>query len=307
MSSDGGEILTQIDVRKVGGRIGAEIIGIRLSADLPDATFAAIEDALHAHKVVFFRDQGHLDDATQEAFAARLGDPVAHPTVPVAPGSTYLLELDSHRGGRANTWHTDITFLPAYPKASILRSVVSPAYGGDTVWANAAEAYRRLPEELRALADTLWAVHTNAYDYAASRPGATAEQLKRHKEVFASTVYETAHPVVRIHPITGERTLVLGNFVKSLVGFSSQDSRGLIDILQGHATRLENTVRWRWREGDVAIWDNRATLHYAIDDYGDQHRVMRRVTLGGDVPVSIDGRRSRAIKPEPEPVGIAAE
>jgi alpha-ketoglutarate-dependent sulfate ester dioxygenase len=304
MSSDGGEILTQIDVRKVGGRIGAEISGIRLSADLPDATF---EDALHAHKVVFFRDQGHLDDATQEAFAARLGDPVAHPTVPVAPGSTYLLELDSHRGGRANTWHTDITFLPAYPKASILRSVVSPAYGGDTVWANAAEAYRRLPEELRALADTLWAVHTNAYDYAASRPGATAEQLKRHKEVFASTVYETAHPVVRIHPITGERTLVLGNFVKSLVGFSSQDSRGLIDILQGHATRLENTVRWRWREGDVAIWDNRATLHYAIDDYGDQHRVMRRVTLGGDVPVSIDGRRSRAIKPEPEPVGIAAE
>jgi alpha-ketoglutarate-dependent sulfate ester dioxygenase len=309
MSSDGGEILTQIDVRKVGGRIGAEISGIRLSADLPDATFAAIEDALHAHKVVFFRDQGHLDDATQEAFAARLGNPVAHPTVPVAPGSTYLLELDSHRGGRANTWHTDITFLPAYPKASILRSVVSPAYGGDTVWANAAEAYRRLPEELRALADTLWAVHTNAYDYAASRPGATAEQLKRHKEVFASTVYETAHPVVRIHPITGERTLVLGNFVKSLVGFSSQDSRGLIDILQGHATRLENTVRWRWREGDVAIWDNRATLHYAIDDYGDQHRVMRRVTLGGDVPVSIDGRRSRAIKPEPEPepVGIAAE
>ncbi|MEJ0067305.1 MAG: TauD/TfdA family dioxygenase [Caulobacteraceae bacterium] len=159
---------TELDIRRVGGRIGAEIGGVRLSADLPAATIRAIEDALHAHKVVFFRDQGHLDDAAQEAFAARLGDPVAHPTVPVAAGS-YLLELDSHRGGRANSWHTDITFLPAYPKASILRAVVLPSYGGDTVWANTAEAYRRLPEPIRTLADTLWALHTNAYDYAASR------------------------------------------------------------------------------------------------------------------------------------------
>ncbi len=98
---------------------------------------------------------------------------MAHPTVPVSAGSRYLLELDSHRGGRANSWHTDITFLPAYPKASILRSLVSPSYGGDTVWANTAEAYRRLPDSLRALADTLWAPPHQRYDYAASRPGAT--------------------------------------------------------------------------------------------------------------------------------------
>jgi taurine dioxygenase len=308
MSGDGSiDLQAQLDVRRVAGRIGAEIAGLRLSANLPGATLQAIEDALHTHKVVFFRNQDHLDDAAQEAFAARLGDPVAHPTVPVMAGSSYLLELDSHRGGRANTWHTDVTFLPAYPKASILRSLVSPPYGGDTVWANAAEAYRRLPDSLRALADSLWALHTNAYDYAASRPGATADQIKRHREVFASTVFETEHPVVRVHPVTGERTLVLGNFVKSLVGFSAPDSRRLIDILQEHMTRLENTVRWRWRQGDVAIWDNRATMHYALDDYGDQHRVMRRVTLDGDVPVSIDGRRSRVIRPEPAAAAIAAE
>jgi taurine dioxygenase len=308
MTGKGDTALTaDIEIRRVGGRIGAEIVGVRLSPDLPTSTIQAIDDALHAHKVVFFRDQGHLDDTAQEAFAARLGDPVAHPTVPVVAGSSYLLELDSHRGGRANTWHTDITFLPAYPKASILRSVTSPSYGGDTVWANTAEAYRRLPDSLRALADTLWALHTNAYDYAAARPGATAEQLKRHREVFASTVYETEHPVVRVHPITGERTLVIGNFVKSLVGFSGADSRRLLDILHDHATRLENTVRWRWREGDVAIWDNRATLHYAVDDYGDQHRVMRRVILDGDAPISVDGRRSRVIKPEPDLSKIAAE
>ena len=203
---------TELDIRRVAGRIGAEIGGVRLSSALDDDQLAAIGAALHTHKVIFFRGQGHLSDAEQEAFAARLGQPVAHPTVPVREGSAYLLELDSQRGGRANSWHTDITFLPAYPKASILRAVELPAYGGDTVWANTAEAYRRLPEPLRALADNLWAVHTNAYDYAAAKPGATRTAIERHAKVFASTVYETEHPVVRVHPVTGERTLVLGQF-----------------------------------------------------------------------------------------------
>jgi alpha-ketoglutarate-dependent taurine dioxygenase len=299
MSADGNSPIdtvagqTALDIRQVAGRIGAEISGVRLSHELPDETLWAIEDALHRHKVIFFRDQGHLDDAGQEAFAARLGDPVPHPTVPVADGSSYLLELDSQKGGRASSWHTDVTFVDAYPKASILRAVKSPAYGGDTVWANTAEAYERLPDELRELADRLWALHTNAYDYAAARPGVSQEQIERHRSVFASTVYETEHPVVRVHPVTGERTLVLGHFIKQLIGFSSADSRRLFDILQEQVIKLENTVRWTWREGDVAIWDNRATQHYAVDDYGDQHRIMRRVTLDGDVPVSIDGRRSR--------------
>ncbi len=295
-----------LDIRPVAGRIGTEVAGVTLSADLPDATVAAIDEALHRYKVLFFRDQGHLDDASQEAFAARLGDPVAHPTVPVAKGSSYLLELNSQHGGRANAWHTDVTFVPAYPKASILRAVVSTASGGDTVWANTAEAYARLPHHLKALADNLWALHTNAYDYAAAKPAASREQIERHRNVFASTVYETEHPVVRVHPVTGERTLVLGQFVKSLVGLSSADSRRIYDTLQEHVIRLENTVRWRWRAGDVAIWDNRATQHYAVDDYGDQQRVMRRVTLNGDVPVSVDGRPSRAISPLPA-AAIAAE
>ena len=284
-------------VRRVAGRIGAEITGVRLSADLADDAVAAIETALHEHKVVFFRGQHHLDDASQEAFAARLGEPVAHPTVPVREGSGYLLELDSHRGGRANSWHTDVTFMPAYPKASILRAVTLPEFGGDTVWANTAEAYRRLPEALKTLVDSLWALHTNAYDYAAVKPGATQAQIDGHRNVFASTVYETEHPVVRIHPATGERTLVLGQFVKGFVGLSTSESQRLYDLLQEHVTRLENTVRWSWQSGDVAIWDNRATQHYAIADYGKQHRVMRRVTLAGDVPVSIDGRPSRVVRP----------
>jgi alpha-ketoglutarate-dependent taurine dioxygenase len=160
MSADGHqELSTTLDIRPVAGRIGAEIAGVTLSADLPPETLAAIEAALHRHKVLFFHGQTHLDDASQEAFASRLGDPQPHPTVPVSQGSQYLLELDSAHGGRANSWHTDITFLPAYPKASILRAVQSTVSGGDTVWANTAEAYKRLPEGLRELADRTWAIH----------------------------------------------------------------------------------------------------------------------------------------------------
>lgn len=289
-----------LDIRRVGGRIGAEVAGVNLSANLPDATLQAIEKALLRHKVLFFRGQHHLDDQGQEAFAQRLGEPQAHPTVPVREGTKYLLELNSEHGGRANSWHTDVTFVPAYPKASILRAVTSPAYGGDTVWANTAEAYSRLPEPLKTLADGLWAIHTNAYDYAATRPDISSEALEKYRAVFAATVYETEHPLVRVHPETGERVLVLGHFVKALKGLSTADSRRLFDSLQEQVIKLENTVRWRWREGDVAIWDNRATQHYAVDDYGDQRRVMRRVTLAGDTPVSIDGRSSRLITPAPQ-------
>ncbi|MDO8409562.1 MAG: TauD/TfdA family dioxygenase [Phenylobacterium sp.] len=286
-----------LDILPVGGRIGAEVTNVFLTPELEDSVIQAIETALYEHKVLFFRNQHHLNDASQEGFAARLGRPVPHPTVPVRDGSSYLLELDSSRGGRANAWHTDVTFVPAYPKASILRAVVSPEAGGDTVWANTAAAYESLPEPLKHLADSLRAVHTNAYDYAATRSNVREEDVARHRNVFASTVYETEHPVVRVHPVTGERHLLLGQFVKGFAGLSSSDSRRLFEILQDHVTRLENTVRWRWQAGDVAIWDNRATQHYAVNDYGDRHRVMRRVTLDGDVPVGVDGRPSRALAP----------
>ncbi|RDK07370.1 TauD/TfdA dioxygenase family protein [Cupriavidus lacunae] len=284
-----------LDIHPVAGRIGAEIRGVALHGDLPPATFAAIRAALLRHKVLFFRDQVHLDDAAQQGFARLFGDTVPHPTVPSRDG-TLLLELDSQHGGRANSWHTDVTFDLAYPAVSVLRAVTVPAAGGDTVWTNTAAAYQDLPEPLRALADKLWALHTNDYDYAATRVNPSDEGLKRYREVFTSALYETEHPVVRVHPETGERTLVLGHFVKKLLDYSSADSAHLIAVLQGHVQRLENTVRWRWRAGDVAIWDNRATQHYAINDYGDAHRVVRRATVAGDIPVSVDGRHSVAVK-----------
>ncbi len=281
----------ELDIRPAAGRIGAEISGIKLGGDLEGETVAAIREALFAHKVIFFRGQDHLTDAEQEAFGKLLGDLVPHPTVPKIDGTETALNIVSDGTYAANQWHTDVTFVDAYPLASILRAVTLPSKGGDTVWANTAEAYKRLPEPLRELADRLWAVHTNAFDYAATRPDATTERLKRHDQVFSSTVYETVHPLVRVHPETGERTLVLGNFAQRFVGLSGADSARLKSIFQDHITQLENTVRWHWSRGDVAIWDNRATQHYGIGDF-TEHRELHRVTINGDVPVSVDGKRS---------------
>ncbi|UUN89001.1 TauD/TfdA dioxygenase family protein [Pseudomonas extremorientalis] len=289
-------IAQALDIHPVGGRIGAEIRGVRLSGDLDAATVEAIQQALVQYKVIFFREQTHLDDQSQEAFAHMLGEPIAHPTVPVRDGTRFLMELDGGRGQRANSWHTDVTFVDAYPKASILRSVLAPRSGGDTVWANTSSAYNDLSVELRALADNLWAVHSNEYDYAARKPDVSVETLEEYRKVFTSTVYETEHPVVRVHPVSGEKTLLLGHFVKRLKGYSQADSAQLFNLLQSYVTRLENTVRWRWSTGDVAIWDNRATQHYAVDDYGTQERIVRRVTLKGDVPVSVHGQASKTTK-----------
>ncbi|MBV8567304.1 MAG: TauD/TfdA family dioxygenase [Methylobacteriaceae bacterium] len=282
-----------LDIRPIGGRLGAEVRGIRLSGDLPAEVVAALRRALLQHKVIFLRAQGHLDDAEQERFARLLGDLVPHPTIPVRPGSASILDLDASRGGgRADRWHTDITFVDAYSQASVLRAIAVPERGGDTVWANTAAAYLDLPADLRAFAEKLWALHTNVYDYAAERKVTRAEDLQHYDQVFTSTVYETEHPVVRVHPETGERVLVLGGFAQKLIGFSKDDSVRIIDILEDHITKLENTVRWRWSVGDVAIWDNRATQHIALNDYDDQPRNVRRVSIAGDVPVSVDGRRS---------------
>ena len=292
-----------LQIHPVAGRIGAEIRGVHLSGELDAATVEAIQQALVEYKVLFFREQTQLDDQRQEAFAHLLGEPVAHPTVPVREGTRYLLELDGAEGQRANSWHTDVTFVDAYPKASILRSVVAPAFGGDTLWANTATAYSGLPTELRELADKLTAVHSNEYDDAGAKPDVSAEKLERYRKVFTSTVYETEHPVVRVHPISGEKSLLLGHFVKRIKGYSQADSAHLFGLLQSHVIRQENTVRWRWQAGDVAIWDNRSTQHYAIDDYGTQDRVVRRVTLKGEVPVGVNGQRSQTIK-GPDIVGV---
>lgn len=284
--------IPEADVVRRAGRLGAEIKNVQLSGGLADVAVDAIHRLLLSHKVIFFRGQHHLDDAEQERFARRLGDLVPHPTIGALKGTASILELDASRGGgRADRWHTDVTFVDAHPKFSILRGVVIPEFGGDTVFANTATAYEELPDALKRLAEELWAVHSNAYDYAV-RTRATDADRKHFEEVFTGTVYETEHPVVQVHPDTGERALLLGNFVQRFVGLSKGDSQKLFDLFQSHITAPENTVRWSWKEGDVVIWDNRATQHYAVNDYGDQKRVVHRATVDGDVPRSVGGELS---------------
>ena len=283
------------DLVKLGAHIGARIDGVRLASDAVAETLSAINSALLEHKVIFFRDQHDLDDDGQLAFASKLGTTTtAHPTL--SRGAS-VLPIDS-RYDKANSWHTDVTFVDRVPKASLLRAVTLPSYGGTTTWASTEAAYEQLPAPLRALTENLWAVHTNTYDYAAHhdiRHEDLTDTVREYREEFVRDYYETEHPVVRVHPETGKRVLLLGHFVKQFVGLRPAESATLFGLLQSRVTKLENTIRWNWQPGDLAIWDNRATQHYAVADYDDQYRRLNRVTLAGDIPVDIYGEHSRVV------------
>ncbi len=247
--------------------------------------------------MIFFRDQHHLDDARRLAFSALLGTPIGHPAATALSADAPVITPINSEYGKANRWHTDVTFAANYPAASILRAVTLPSYGGSTLWANTATAYTDLPEPLRGLADNLWALHSNRYDYVQTTPKTDAE--KAFRQVFEAPDFQTEHPVVRVHPETGERTLVAGDFVRNFVDLDSHESAALFELLQRRITLPENTIRWNWAPGDVAVWDNRATQHRAVADYDDQYRLMHRVTLMGDVPVGVHGQRSRVVNGAP--------
>ncbi|MCL6671978.1 TauD/TfdA dioxygenase family protein [Streptomyces panaciradicis] len=281
-----------LSIRKLTGRIGAVVEGVDLTASPDFATIATLRDALNEYKAIVF-DDVRLDNAGQERVAGWFGElTTAHPNVPAADGTTNVLAVDSETS-KANEWHTDVTFVVNPPQLTTLRSVVVPPYGGETLIANAAAAYRDLPEALRTLADSLRVVHTNQFDYARP-PSATAEQ-QEYDRVFVSTPYEAEHPVVRVHPLTGERGLFIGGFAKRIVGLSSSESADLLCVLQSYVTRPENILRWRWSPNQLLIFDNRITQHYGVDNYDDHPRRLNRVTVAGEVPTGVDGRRSEQL------------
>ncbi|MFE4965848.1 TauD/TfdA dioxygenase family protein [Streptomyces sp. NPDC056660] len=276
-------------LRKLTSRIGAFVDGVDLAAPADPSTVTALRHALDEHKAIVF-DDVNLDNAGQERVAGWFGDlTTAHPNVPAADGTANVLAVDSETS-KANEWHTDVTFVLNPPQLTTLRSIVTTPYGGETLIANAAAAYRDLPEPLRALADSLRVVHTNQYDYA--HPAATTPERQEYDRVFVSTPYETEHPLVRVHPLTGERGLFIGGFAKRIVGLSNSDSADLLRIFQSYVTRPENILRWTWAPGQLLIFDNRITQHYGVDNYDDHPRRLNRVTVAGDVPVGVDGRHS---------------
>ncbi|MEV6499269.1 TauD/TfdA dioxygenase family protein [Streptomyces prunicolor] len=283
-----------IEIQKVTANIGARVSGVDINKPLDEDRTTALREALNVHKALVF-DDVHLDDEGQEAFARHFGDlTTAHPTVSAVDGAPNVLPVDSERG-RANHWHTDVTFVLNPPQASTLRSITIPPYGGETLIASSAAAYRDLPEPLRVLADTLWAEHTNDYDYAVPEEEIDDERAAQRAQ-FTSIKFRTVHPVVRVHPLTGERGLFIGGFAQRIAGLSTGESRKILDLLQAYVTRPENVLRWRWSPNQLVLFDNRITQHYAIDNYDDQPRRLNRVTVAGDIPVGIEGKESYSIE-----------
>jgi taurine dioxygenase len=277
------------DIRRLGGRIGAEIIGVDLSTEMSANTESDIKQAFLDYKVLFFRDQDITDEA-QLTFAGRFGPLTQrHPAMKTI-GNPQVILVDGE-DQRANHWHTDISFMLTPSLGTTLRSVVLPPYGGDTLVANGEAGYRELPAELREIADKLWAVHTNH----AEQPILGTERGRKLHMEFLSKRFETAHPVVRVHPETGEPCLFVNGFAQRLVGMTQRESRPIIDVLLSHVLRPENQIRWKWRLGDVLIFDNRCTLHYGVDDYDRNDRVLHRVSITGEVPFGLDGKQSYTI------------
>ena len=288
---------TKLEFSKLGSRIGAEIRGLDLSGDLSAETVAQIRAALNEHKALVFREANILTDEAQVKFASHFGPLTkAHPTVASVEGEENVLPVDSENGS-ANNWHTDVTFVVNPPQASTLRSIDLPAYGGETLIASSAGAYSDLPDELRNFADALWAIHTNDYDYSVPKNLEHANADERRKE-FTRLKFETAHPVVRVHPLTGERGLFIGGFAQRLriVGLSNTESKDIIRLLQAYVTRPENVVRVNWEPNQLVLFDNRISQLYAPDNYDGQPRKLNRVTIAGDIPVGVDGKQSQALK-----------
>lgn len=288
---------TKLEFAKLGSRIGAEIRGFDLSGELSEDTVALIRAALNEHKALVFREANIDSDEAQVKFAGHFGPLTkAHPTVASVEGEENVLPVDSENGS-ANNWHTDVTFVVNPPQVSTLRSIDLPAYGGETLIASSAGAYADLPEELRNFADTLWAIHTNDYDYSVPKNLEHANAEERRQE-FTRLKFETAHPVVRVHPLTGERGLFIGGFAQRLriVGLSNTESKDIIRLLQAYVTRPENVVRVNWEPDQLVLFDNRITQHYAPDNYDGQPRKLNRVTIAGDIPVGVDGKPSQALK-----------
>lgn len=284
---------TSVKIVPVTGHTGAVIEGVDISGDLDDSAMTQIRNAFLNYKVIFFRGQDQLNDAELEGFTERMGTPIAHPTATDPLGSRYLLNIREAAGYTAANWHTDMTYLPKYPAASILWGLQVPTHGGDTMWANMAAAYDDLIEPLREMADRLWAVHTNDVDFDAVFPDSMHARVKAFARKAEMPLFETDHPIVRVHPETGERVLVIGTYVKRIIGLDGLHSQMILTLLRDHAIKPENTVRWRWLPGDVAMWDNRATMHRSVADFGEQGRSLRRATIEGSVPVSVYGVESR--------------
>ena len=252
-----------MQVTRLAAALGAQITGLSLANAGADEV-ATIRSLLTEHMVLFFPGQ-HLDHQTHVALGRHFGPLEGHPNLknPV-PDYPEIFELAASRGGIADEWHSDLTFQAQPSVLSILNMLKCPAIGGDTMWANMVQAYDGLSAPMRDLCDGLTALHDAA----------------PHGRSDLTTI----HPVVRVHPVTGRRSLFVNeHFTRRIVEMSHEESEALLGYLKRWVNNPRFTVRYRWTQGTIAFWDNRCTQHFVINDF-DGERVIQRVTVVGDQP-----------------------
>jgi taurine dioxygenase len=303
-----------LDVRPLAAKIGAEIHGVDISRPLEVAEIEGIRAALRQWRVVFFRDQ-RLDHASQIAFGRQFGElTYAHPHDDHPPeGFPEIYTVDPKRFGEqygadaaktirkrysyTNGWHTDVTPAVNPPAGSILRAEAVPTYGGDTTFTNLVAAYEALSDPVKSFIDGLKAEHYYGANLTGG-PGGTSGYLSK----IANNRLVSHHPVVRVHPETGEKAIFVNPvFTGRIVGLTPPESKRILDLLFEQIARPAFTVRFKWDANSVAFWDNRATAHLGPQDLDDEDvdRVLHRITLIGEVPIGPDGEPSDLVEGTP--------
>ncbi len=272
------------EVRPISGSIGAEILGVDLSAAPGASTIGAIREVWLKHGVIFFRDQ-ELPPEKFLPFAKRFGDVVEYPFIKGIEGFPEIIpvvKLEHEKSNFGGIWHTDTAYLETPPMATMLIAREVPPYGGDTMFANMSAAYEALSDGMKHMLDGLVGINSSAKaDVTKTRE----DRVKDGAKTDAKKEYVGEHPVVRMHPETGRKALYI-NVAHTLrfKDMTEAESAPLLNFLFQHQTKPEFTCRFNWRVGSIAFWDNRCVLHNPINDYHGYRRVMHRVTLAGDKP-----------------------
>jgi alpha-ketoglutarate-dependent taurine dioxygenase len=297
---------SRLNIEPLTPAIGAEVHDLDITKPLDAPTVAAIRAAALEYSVLFFPDQ-HPDLDQHRAFARYFGEIApSHPVLlnPLDDDHKDIYLLDTRQAGqngaakkigRASHWHADITYMRRPTSFAVLHVVEVPPVGGDTQWASGIAAYASLSQPLRDLADQLRSVHDVNRSNPSEPPGrrTMADLLAAGAEGFwdgerFDRMVPSSHPVVRVHPETGRRGLFINpSLTTHIEGVSPHESEALLALFVEHLTRPEHVVRYRWSPGSVALWDNRSTVHFAVDDYGDSVRVAQRIHLYGDEPVGV--------------------
>lgn len=273
-----------LSVRPLTPAIGALVDGLDLQTPLEPSAIAAVAAALATHHVLFFEGQ-RLEPAGQRDLAANFGQLHVHPVYPHPPDVPEIIVFDNgaHNLPETDIWHSDLSWIDTPPMGAILAAKQLPATGGDTSWSSMIAAYEMLSEPFRRLLDGLEAIHDFTKGFTKERFGSGDDAEKW--EAARRKNPPVTHPVVRTHPVSGKRGVYVNEtFTTCILGLSPKESEAVLRLLFEHGAKPEFTVRWRWKAGDVAFWDNRLTQHYALADYLPERRVMHRATILGDRP-----------------------